>query len=88
MPISQETLMRMLPEHPVTHWLIGTRLGLSKDQIMSVTDIHLSWLSDCLTLPQWIPYKVAFSVGDIFISIGAIILLWSLSSSHEEEEKV
>jgi hypothetical protein len=88
MPISQETLMRMLPEQPVTRWVVGTRFGLSKDQIMSVADTNLSWLSDCFTLPQWIPYKVAFSLGDIFISIGAVILLWSLSSSYEEEEKV
>jgi lipoprotein signal peptidase len=86
MPISQETLLRLEPLQPANFWVIGTRLGLSKDRILAAADTNLGWLSDCLTLPQWFPYKFAFSLGDIFISIGAILLLWSLS--RKEEEKV
>jgi hypothetical protein len=86
MPISQETLLRLYPAQPVERWVIGTRLGLTKDWILPITNTNLAWLSDCLILPQWFPYKVAFSFGDIFISIGAVILLWSLSSKVEEKE--
>lgn len=79
MPISLETVLRMYPTIEASHWSIGSRFGLSKDRILSIGDTNLVWLSDCFTFPQWIPYKVAFSLGDIFISIGAFLLLWSLS---------
>jgi hypothetical protein len=84
MPISQETLLRLAPTQPVDFWVIGTRLGYSKDRILAAADTKLAWFSDCLTLPQWFPYKFAFSLGDIFISIGAVLLLWSLSRNEEK----
>jgi hypothetical protein len=86
MPISQETLHRLVPEKMMATWEIGSRLGLTKDRIMAVSDTNLAFLSDCLTVPSWFPYKVAFSIGDIFISIGAFLLLWSLSSTEKEKK--
>lgn len=80
MPIQPQTLKQMVPSQPIEVWEIGTRLGFTKDQIMAYEETNLVFLSDIFTLPQWIPYKVAFSLGDIFISIGIVILLWSLSS--------
>jgi len=80
MPVSPQTLSRLAPE---TIWEIGSRLGYSKDLIMLYEKTKLFWLSDVLTLPQWFPYKFVFSVGDILISIGTIILLWSLSNKTE-----
>lgn len=85
MPISPETLTQMVPSKPADVWVVGTRLGYTKDYILASADTNLRWLSDCLILPQWFPYKFAFSIGDIFISIGAVILLWSLSSKAEEK---
>lgn len=80
MPISPDTVRRILPSLPIDSPLVGRRFGLSKDWIFSNDDIHLPWLVDRFTTPGWIPYRVAFSIGDILIGIGAILLLWSLSN--------
>jgi hypothetical protein len=87
MPISPETVRRILPSIPEGLWQIGHRLGLSKDWILPVNDIRMFWFSDRFTLPDWIPYRVAFSLGDIFIAIGAFLLVWSLSNSEKKETK-
>lgn len=84
MPILPETLHRMVPTQPIEIWEVGARLGLTKDKIFTYEDVYLVFLIDRFTLPEWIPYKVAFSLGDIFISIGVVVLLWSLSRKQEE----
>jgi hypothetical protein len=86
MPISTETLARMVPSQPENSWVIGSRLDFTKDRIFNSTEINLAWLSDRFLMPKWIPLNIAFSLGDIFISIGAILLLWSLSSTKKEKE--
>jgi hypothetical protein len=86
MPISAETLVRMVPNQPEDFWVIGSRLGYTKDRILAPTEINLAWFSDRLLLPNWLPLNIAFSPGDIFISIGTILLLWSLSSNKKEKE--
>lgn len=85
MPISQETLLRLVPSRPIETWVIGTRLGFTKDYILAVPDTKLAWFSDRFTVPHWFPYKFAFSLGDILISIGAFLLVWSLSSEKEKK---
>ncbi len=83
MPISPETLGRMYPDRAADVWIVGERLGTSKDVILAVADTRLAWLSDRFILPSWSPYRVAYSLGDIFITAGAFILLWSLGGlSH------
>lgn len=79
MPISPETVRLILPSLPNDFPLANRRLGLSKDWIIPTDEMNLAWLSDRFTLPGWVPYQVAFSFGDVIISIGAILLLWSLS---------
>jgi hypothetical protein len=85
MPISLETIIRLRPDLPLSNWEIGSRLGFGKDRIMNSAEINLAWLSDHLSLPALFPH-IAFSIGDIFISIGAILLLWSLSRKDTEEK--
>lgn len=85
MPISVDTLTRMFPNRPADHWIIGSRLGLTKDMIMAPADTRLAWLSDRFTLPAGLPQNVAFSLGDVFLSIGAFLLLWSLSRKELKE---
>lgn len=85
MPISMETLKRMMPSRPEGFWTIGSRLDFTKDRIMNPADTRLVWLSDRFTLPPGFPQNIAFSLGDIFISIGTFFLLWSLSRNEEKE---
>lgn len=82
MPILPETLHRMVPSKPIEAWEEGTRLGLTKDRILALDDTKLALLSDRFTVPDWISYKVAFSLGDVLISIGIVVLLWSLSQEQ------
>jgi len=77
MPISLDTLMKMKLDTPVAGWQMGGRVGSSKDILLSPAQTRLAWLSDHFLLPAWFPYKAAFSLGDVFIAIGAFWLLWS-----------
>lgn len=85
MPISPITVHRILPELPDDFPLVGQRLGLSKDWIYANGDIQFSRLADRFTTPDWMNYHVAFSLGDVLIAIGAILLLWAMSSPPKLE---
>ncbi len=84
MPISPDTLNRLHPTLPSNYWIEGQRLAYTKDWIVSTEKTSLVYLSDIITVPSWISYKVAFSLGDIFIGLGVFFLLWSLSNGEKE----
>ena len=87
MPISPETVARLSPHASPNSWQIGYRLGTGKDIVLTVETTRLWWLSDRFLLPDWFPYRVAFSVGDTFIAAGAFWLLWMLGARHRLEQK-
>jgi hypothetical protein len=76
MPISSETLQKLFPSSEST-WVVGQRLGSGKDII----------LSDRFTLPDWLHYPAAFSLGDVFIAAGTVWLLWMLGGKNKQELK-
>ena len=89
MPISPETVLRLDPKAPPGLWTIGARLGVTKDVVLPETHTSLAFLSDRFILPN--PFTkgssgnaaAAFSLGDVFIAIGAFWVLWSFGRTSE-----
>ncbi|RME86672.1 MAG: hypothetical protein D6770_11370 [Anaerolineae bacterium] len=72
MPISPQTAARLISSPlPET----GSRLGYSKDILLTAEETRLAWLSDRYLLPEWFPYRSVISLGDILIAAGAFWLL-------------
>lgn len=76
MPMSPATLSRLVSPERATTWEIGERLGRTKDRLLPEEETHFALLSDRMTLPKWMGYAVAYSVGDLVIALGAFLLLW------------
>jgi hypothetical protein len=86
MPISPETIQHLYPDAPFDAWQIGQRLGVGKDIVLPVAETRLWFLSDHFFLPEWISYKVAFSLGDVLISAGAFWLLLTFGGRSSSKE--
>jgi hypothetical protein len=87
MPIAPATLQELIPHAPEGYWAVGERLGVGKDIVLSVENTRLWWLSDSFLLPNWFPYRVAFSLGDVFIFLGAFWTLWMVGSASQGEDQ-
>jgi hypothetical protein len=75
MPISPETLVRINPGSSSDQWSVGFHYGYSKDVILLREDTNLWLLSDILVTGPPFPWPTAFSLGDLLIGLGIVVLL-------------
>lgn len=76
MPLSTVTAAQLVPASLLANLPVGTRFSPgSKDILLFPEMINLPWLSDRFVGPTWIPYRFAYSLGDILISTGVFLLL-------------
>lgn len=86
MPISPETITWLTPNVPSSLWAVGQRFAGGKDIVLPVEKTLFYFLSDRFRTPDLEIYRVAFSLGDIFIAVGAFWLLWSIGGDKYEKK--
>lgn len=79
MPISPETLAIVHGAQAAEQSI--AELGASRDfgaksVVLSVEETRLEWLGDRFTVPEQLPIQFAYSVGDVFLAVGAFWVLW------------
>jgi len=75
MPISPQTASHLIPPTLLETLPVGERFGAGKDILLLPEHTRFVWLSDRFLLPDWFPYQVAFSFGDLLIAGGAFWLM-------------
>jgi len=76
MPLSTDTASRLVHQTVLDRLVVGERIGsASKDVLLSAVSIRFPWLADRFIPPQSLPYRFAFSLGDVFIATGAFWIL-------------
>jgi hypothetical protein len=87
MPVSPQTAGHLMSEETLQDPL-GSRIG-PKDILLLPEDTRFELLADRFLLPSWVPYKVAFSLGDVFIALGIFWLLAKpISSTHSMQRGI
>lgn len=84
MPVSPETANWLFSDVQEFSWQVGERLGFSKDIVLPRDATVLWFLSDRFRTPSFLFFKVAFSLGDIFLAGGAFWLFWSIGGQARE----
>jgi hypothetical protein len=80
MPISPETLavVHGTQEHSTgVEGNIESQAIGDKNIVLRVEDTRLEWLGDRFTVPDQWPIQFAYSLGDLFLALGAFWVLWA-----------
>jgi hypothetical protein len=77
MPITPQTLVQINPGSSLAQWPVGFHYGYSKDIILFRQGTSLWILSDLLVVPPPFPWPTAFSLGDLIMAVGIVVLLQS-----------
>ncbi len=88
MPMSPSTITDLYPAVPTETWSIGHHLWNSKNIVLTEEMTQLPFLSDRFVIPAWAPYRVAFSLGDVFLGLGAFWLFWSLGGKPKQYKEI
>ncbi len=88
MPLPLENAVKLIEPGSGIILEPGNRAGFGKDIVLLKEDIQLWFLGDIFMLPDWLNYPLAFSIGDIFIGMGAFWLLWELGGPQNLNQEV
>jgi len=83
MPITPDAVKAIGFEYQLESAEIGSRLQDSKDVLLPREQTNLWFLSDVFVLPPPFPIPSVFSPGDIFLAIGACILIYWATHNRE-----
>lgn len=86
MPISPDTIVKLAPDVPRETWVIGERLGRTKDVILPTEQMRLPWLADRFVTPSWYPEATAFSIGDVVLAFGVVLFFWQASGYRSDRQ--
>lgn len=88
MPISPETASKLYPHIAPPDWQTGVQLVGTKDILLPAAQTHLLWLTDrfLITFDPWLPFRTAFSLGDVLLALGIVQWLGSLAKALPERK--
>jgi hypothetical protein len=87
MPISPQTASRLVPQEILSDIPTGSRFGV-KDILLEPETTRFEILADRFLPPAWSTYQVAFSLGDVFLSVGVFWLLASQLRNAPEPKRI
>jgi hypothetical protein len=76
MPLAPQTASRL---SSIDLWAAGARFGPGKSVVVPTQSTFFGNLADRILLPEWFPYQAAYSLGDILIVAGALVLLYAMT---------
>jgi len=87
MPLIPENAQKLIPVGSQVVLEVGKRIGYGKDILLPKEQTIFWFLGDIFLLPDWFNYPLAFSSGDILISVGAFWLFWQLGGPHKSPQE-
>jgi hypothetical protein len=88
MPLTPENAQHLLPAGSNITLTLGERVGVSKDILLEKSATRLWFLGDVFLLPKWFNFPMAFSPGDVLLSLGAFWLFWELGNPKYHTKEV